>query len=172
MTTDVPAGASPGGTSSTVAPSAVPPRLSWHRCDAHYLCSGLSVPVDYADPTGAHLRLALAELPATSTHVIGDLVMNPGGPGASGVQFLETTSFPAALRSSFNLVGFDPRGTGQSDPVSCEDATGIRGMIALDPDPQTPLRSPPSCGPSRPLTSPAPSTPPCRCSKTWAHATR
>jgi pimeloyl-ACP methyl ester carboxylesterase len=123
-----------------VASSAVVPGLSWHRCDVHFLCSELSVPVDYADPTGAHLGLALAELPATSAQAIGDLVMNPGGPGASGVQFLETTSFPAALRSSFNLVGFDPRGTGQSDPVSCEDAAGIRNMIALDPDPQTPAQ--------------------------------
>jgi pimeloyl-ACP methyl ester carboxylesterase len=130
----------PAVASSVVAPSAVAPGLSWHRCDVHYLCSELSVPVDYADPTGAHLSLALAELPATSAHVIGDLVMNPGGPGASGVQFLETTTFPAALRSSFNLVGFDPRGTGQSDPVSCEDAAGIRNMIALDPDPQTPAQ--------------------------------
>ena len=94
--------------------------------------------MDYADPTGAHLGLALAELPATSAHAIGDLVMNPGGPGASGVQFLETTSFPAALRSSFNLVGFDPRGTGQSDPVSCEDAAGIRDMIAPRPRPTDP----------------------------------
>ena len=123
-----------------VASSAVVPGLSWHRCDVHFLCSELSVPVDYADPTGAHLGLALAELPATSAQAIGDLVMNPGGPGASGVQFLETTSFPAALRSSFNLVGFDPRGTVQSDPVSCEDAAGIRNMIALDPDPQTPAQ--------------------------------
>ncbi len=125
--TAVPAAASSSATSE----------LSWHPCDTHFRCSGLSVPVDYSDPSGAHLRLALVELPATSAHVIGDLVMNPGGPGGSGVQFLESTTFPAALRSSFNLVSFDPRGIGQSDPVSCEGASGLRSLIALDPTPQT-----------------------------------
>lgn len=120
-----------------LASSPASSQLAWHRCDLHYLCSELSVPLDYSDPAGAHLRLALIELPATSTHAIGDLVMNPGGPGGSGVQFLETTTFPAALRSSFNLVSFDPRGIGQSDPVTCEGPSGIRGLTALDPDPQT-----------------------------------
>jgi pimeloyl-ACP methyl ester carboxylesterase len=120
-----------------VASSSATSQLSWHRCGSRLRCSGLSVPVDYSDPSGAHLRLALVELPATSAHVIGDLVMNPGGPGGSGVQFLESTSFPAALRSSFNLVSFDPRGIGQSDPVSCGGPSGLRSLIALDPAPET-----------------------------------
>ncbi len=124
-------------TAPALASSPAPPQLDWHRCDLHYLCSELSVPVDYSDPSGPHLRLALVELPATSAHITGDLVMNPGGPGGSGVQFLETTTFPAALRSSFNLVSFDPRGIGQSDPVTCEGPSGIRSLTALDPDPQT-----------------------------------
>jgi pimeloyl-ACP methyl ester carboxylesterase len=64
--------------------------------------------------------------------------MNPGGPGASGVQFLEQTTFPVALRASFNLVSFDPRGVGESDPVTCVGAAGIRSLVALDPDPTTP----------------------------------
>ena len=63
--------------------------------------------------------------------------MNPGGPGASGVQFLENEAFPAPLRASFNLVSFDPRGIGQSDPVACEGPAGLRSFIALDPEPKT-----------------------------------
>ena len=114
------------------------PQLSWHPCQTTFRCADLKVPLDYARPAGASLELALVELPATGSHVIGDLVLNPGGPGASGVQFLEGTGFPAAVRASFNLVSFDPRGVGQSDPVRCVGASGTRALIALDPDPQTP----------------------------------
>src|ERR1019366_6611398 len=128
----------PGATAipAGAAPPAGPP-LSWHRCDLHFRCAELSVPVNYAAPTGAHLDLSLVELLATGAHVIGDLVTNPGGPGGSGVQFLETTSFPAGLRASFNLVSFDPRGIGQSDPVTCEGPSGIRALTALNPEPRT-----------------------------------
>jgi pimeloyl-ACP methyl ester carboxylesterase len=111
--------------------------LSWHRCDVRFRCAGLDVPVDYANSAAGSLTLALVELPATGLRPVGDLVMNPGGPGGSGVQFLETTSFPSALRASFNLVSFDPRGIGESDPVQCVGASGIRDLIALNPAPGT-----------------------------------
>ena len=117
--------------------ASVGPRLDWHRCAVSFRCAGLDVPLDYANQAGGSLTLALVELPATGSHPIGDLVMNPGGPGGSGVQFLETTSFPSALRASFNLVSFDPRGVGESDPVKCLGASGIRDLIALDPAPGT-----------------------------------
>ncbi|HUB71067.1 MAG TPA: alpha/beta hydrolase [Acidimicrobiales bacterium] len=111
--------------------------LDWHQCARTFRCGSLDVPIDYARPGAGDLALALVELPATTAHVVGDLVMNPGGPGASGVQFLEMASFPSALRMSFNLVSFDPRGVGESDPVRCTGASGIRSLIALDPAPQT-----------------------------------
>jgi pimeloyl-ACP methyl ester carboxylesterase len=113
------------------------PRLDWHRCAVRFLCAGLDVPLDYANQAAGSLTLALVELPATGSRPVGDLVLNPGGPGGSGVQFLETTSFPSALRASFNLVSFDPRGVGESDPVQCLGASGIRNLIALDPAPST-----------------------------------
>jgi pimeloyl-ACP methyl ester carboxylesterase len=119
-------------------PSAAASKLNWRRCATRFSCAHLDVPVDYAKPAGGSLSLAMVELPATSSRPVGDLVMNPGGPGGSGVQFLETTSFPVALRASFNLVSFDPRGVGESDPVRCLGASGIRNFIALDPAPETP----------------------------------
>jgi pimeloyl-ACP methyl ester carboxylesterase len=122
----------PAGTSWAAGPS-----LAWHRCDVRYRCTELQVPLDYADPGEGTLGLALAELPATGGHVLGDLVINPGGPGASGVQFLENTTLPAELRASFNLVSFDPRGIGQSDPVTCVGPATVRALVALDPDPVT-----------------------------------
>jgi pimeloyl-ACP methyl ester carboxylesterase len=104
---------------------------------AGFRCAWLRVPVSYAHPDGPTIRLAVAELPATGRRPLGDLVLNPGGPGASGVTFLEQQgrSFPAALRRSFNLVSFDPRGVGQSAPIRCVGAVGIRRLLALNPAP-------------------------------------
>jgi pimeloyl-ACP methyl ester carboxylesterase len=112
--------------------------LQWHSCDTRFRCASLPVPINYARPSEGTLKLALVELPATGSHPVGDLLLNPGGPGGSGIQFLEQTPFPAALRRSFTLVSFDPRGVGQSDPVRCVGAAGIRSFIALNPAPATP----------------------------------
>src|SRR5579875_1980366 len=129
-----------GAGSVPVAAGARAGGLSWHPCASGYRCASLAVPVDYADPQEGTLKLALIELPATGRHVVGDLVMNPGGPGASGLEFLQEVSFPAGLRASFNLVSFDPRGVGQSDPVTCVGAAGIRSLVSLNPDPKTPAQ--------------------------------
>lgn len=115
--------------------------LSWHSCGTTFRCSTLIVPVSYSDAGDGTLALAVVELPATGDPSSApDLVMNPGGPGASGVQFLEASAsaFPAALRREFNLVSFDPRGIGGSDPVVCASPAELRAFIALDPDPSTP----------------------------------
>ena len=133
----------PGAASGAAAPQPTAGRtvahpLAWHRCDTSFRCARLEVPVDYSAPSRGNLELAVVELPSTGAKPVGDLVMNPGGPGGSGVQFLEQTNFPAALRRSFNLVSFDPRGVGASDPVRCVGAAGIRQLVALDPSPTTP----------------------------------
>jgi len=97
-------------------------RLSWHACDRQFRCASLSAPVSYTQPSGGTLQVSVVELPARDKPATApDIVMNPGGPGASGVQFLEgsASSFPAVVLDHFNLVSFDPRGVGQSDPVRC-----------------------------------------------------
>ena len=117
--------------------------LNWHNCGAYhesFLCSELAVPIDYARPSAGSLKLALIERPATDAPVLGDIVINPGGPGDSGVQYLESASFyfPAELTDHFNLVSFDPRGVGQSDPVACVGAPAlVRSVMNFDPDPVT-----------------------------------
>lgn len=122
--------------------AAAPPRatLAWHPCDKTFRCATLRVPLSYARPRGTTIGIAVVELPATGAHPQGDVVFNPGGPGASGVDFLEqeATSFPAALRHTFNLVSFDPRGVDRSAPVRCVDAAGIRRLVAVDPAPANP----------------------------------
>jgi pimeloyl-ACP methyl ester carboxylesterase len=113
--------------------------LAWHSCDNTFQCATLQVPVSYSDPAGPSIGIAVVELASTGSHPVGDIVFNPGGPGESGVQFLEQASniFPASLRAQFNLVSFDPRGTGSSDPLQCLTPDQIRTYLALTPVPST-----------------------------------
>src|SRR5262249_54356325 len=62
--------------------------LKWHSCDGRFKCATLSVPVSYSDPDGAKIPISVVELVASRPHPIADIVLNPGGPGASGVQLL------------------------------------------------------------------------------------
>ncbi|MEV7020983.1 alpha/beta hydrolase [Kitasatospora sp. NPDC093558] len=87
-------------------------------------CGTLHVPLDYANPAKDALDLALVKYPATKPDQrIGSLLVNPGGPGASGVEMVKygAKDFAGALHSRFDVIGFDPRGTGASSPVTCLD---------------------------------------------------
>ncbi len=98
--------------------------LRWRPCaeDATAQCAKLRVPVDRSDPYSATIEVAVARRPATDPgRRIGVLVVNPGGPGGSGVDFALDAGgfFSPALRARFDIVGFDPRGVGRSSPVRC-----------------------------------------------------
>lgn len=129
---------SSSSTSSTTAP-AKGSTLSWSSCAGRFECATLHVPLSYSDPSGTQIPIAVAELPASGAKPIGDLVFNPGGPGESGVQFLEEAwnTFPASLRADFTLVSFDTRGTGASDPLQCLTPAQIRAYVAVTPVPTT-----------------------------------
>ena len=119
--------------------------LAWSGCGGGVECATLAVPVDYRDPSGPGLDVALARIPARDPgHRIGSLVVNYGGPGDPGTQTLRLagSSVPAAVRDRFDLVSFDPRGTGASKPIDCvDDATADR-LFAEDPTPDTPADLP------------------------------
>jgi pimeloyl-ACP methyl ester carboxylesterase len=106
------------------------------------------VPLDYANPAGRTIQLAVIRAPATDrTHRIGSLITNPGGPGGSGVDFVRQ-SYPARpgqpshfgprLRAAFDIVGFDPRGVGRSAPISCLSDAQLDHYLAMDLTPNTP----------------------------------
>jgi len=80
-------------------------------------CGTITVPVDYSTPDGAVAKLALIRFPATGAK-IGSLVINPGGPGESGVGAAVdlVASLPPQIRARFDVVGFDPRGVASSTP--------------------------------------------------------
>jgi pimeloyl-ACP methyl ester carboxylesterase len=103
------------------------------------------VPLDYANPAGKQIPLALIRLPAADpSRRIGSMLMNPGGPGASGVDFLRSsgqTVFTETLRDRFDIVGFDPRGVGASDPVTCLNGSAMDRLNALDPTPDNKAES-------------------------------
>ena len=85
----------------------------------------LSVPVDHRDPTGAQVELRSGGfVPASNRAPDGALVMNPGGPGASGIARLDgiAAALPDEVRDRFDLVSFDPRGTGATMPIDCVDS--------------------------------------------------
>ncbi|MEV6154050.1 alpha/beta hydrolase [Nonomuraea sp. NPDC052129] len=106
--------------------------IDWKPCDqdATAECGTLTVPIDWATPGSGTIDLALARRKATdATKRIGSLVVNPGGPGVSGVDFalFSDRFLSAELTKSFDIVGFDPRGVGRSHPVVCSSAL-LRAM--------------------------------------------
>ena len=114
--------------------------LSWAPCGTAFRCATLTVPVDYAQPAGATFGLAVIKLPASQpAHRLGSLVINPGGPGASGVDFARgaRSQFTPALLAAYDVVGFDPRGVQRSAPVTCSTDKRFDELLALDATPDT-----------------------------------
>jgi pimeloyl-ACP methyl ester carboxylesterase len=111
-----------------------PAPLAWSACTdgSNLECSTLQVPLDWTQPGGTQIELALARRTATGAR-IGSLLMNPGGPGASGIQFLRTGSQPDDVAEHFDQVSWDPRGVGDSTAVSC--GADAAAMLSLDPEP-------------------------------------
>jgi pimeloyl-ACP methyl ester carboxylesterase len=106
------------------ASAAARPTLTWKGCGGGFQCATLSVPVDPSTPAPT-LNLAVIRVPAQDAdRRIGSLVINPGGPGVPAVQFLRSvaSTLPDDVRERFDLVAFDPRGVGESDPIECADS--------------------------------------------------
>jgi pimeloyl-ACP methyl ester carboxylesterase len=112
-------------------------KLSWHRCDAAQ-CAKVTVPIDWAAPDGATIKLAINRRPATGPgQKIGALLTNPGGPGASGVEFVNQAAagVSASVRARYDLIGFDPRGVGDSAPIHCLTDRQLDAALSVDPTP-------------------------------------
>jgi len=120
----VAAAASPSAAAGPAVPS-----IDWQPCGGDFPkaeCATVEVPLDYDQPSRATTSLALARVPATDAkHRIGTVFVNPGGPGGSGVG-LVLDGFGEFLHENlggrFDVVGFDPRGIGASDPLHCFDS--------------------------------------------------
>ncbi|GAA3616282.1 alpha/beta hydrolase [Microlunatus ginsengisoli] len=99
------------------------PKLDWFECAGTGIeCATAKVPLDYDQPKGATVELALIRVKARDQkHKIGSLFVNPGGPGGSAADFALFADYWAsdAMRDRFDIVGMDPRGIGYSDNVQC-----------------------------------------------------
>ncbi len=112
------AGTAPGATEEMLLGSA---SLRWESCGSRLQCGSLEVPLDYDDPSGSTITLAVAMLPAADPDArIGVLVTNPGGPGGSGIDFLDGDGpFTDDIARRFDIVSWDPRGVDRTEPLDC-----------------------------------------------------
>ncbi|MEV4346510.1 alpha/beta hydrolase [Actinoplanes sp. NPDC049596] len=123
---------------------AAPPALTWTACAeeelAGYQCATKEVPLDHDRPGGATTTIALSRRPATDpAHRIGSLFLNPGGPGGAGRGMVTYADelVSADVLARFDIVGFDPRGIGASDPLQCfatdAEAEALLAQMTLVP---------------------------------------
>lgn len=155
-TEPVPDGApdgAPGGTAAPASPgdpTTMPPapaglerfysqQPEWTTCEDTFDCAEVEVPLDYSRPEAETIRLSLIRKRGTDPR--GTLLVNPGGPGASGVDLVRASvanTFSTELRSGYDVVGFDPRGVSRSAPVTCLTDAERDARRASQPDTSTP----------------------------------
>ncbi|HEY1618185.1 MAG TPA: alpha/beta fold hydrolase, partial [Streptosporangiaceae bacterium] len=117
-------------------PAAAPGQpLRWRPCPKvgrGLRCASLRVPLNYAKPDGRQLTLALSEIPATAPpgRRLGALLVNPGGPGGSGLGLASYVAgrLRPAVAARYDIVGFDTRGTGSSVPALHCDRSFFAGV--------------------------------------------
>jgi pimeloyl-ACP methyl ester carboxylesterase len=150
----------PAATSSTAAGAGptqaalpalpLPAPIVWTACpgSSTLQCGTVSVPVDYRHPGGPQLTVAVSRAPALDASDPGGvLLFNPGGPGESGNQILSVILglLPSAVRQRFDVVSFDPRGTGASDPLMCRTApSALTSVLPVPAAPGLPLPGAPA----------------------------
>lgn len=112
-------------------------QLEWSSCGGGFECATLMAPLDYADLGAGSIEVALNRLPSSgAAERVGSLLVNPGGPGSSGLDYARAEGVVSeGILAAYDLVGFDPRGVGQSTPVQCVDDAELDAFIQLDPTP-------------------------------------
>ena len=126
-------------------------KVSWYACDkkgmdeaksgkdAGFTCAKVKVPLDYDNPGGETIEIAVKKR-AADGESIGSLFINPGGPGGSGIELVDSAGsyFSKNLTSSYDVVGFDPRGVGASTALDCLTDAELDAERAGANDPATP----------------------------------
>jgi pimeloyl-ACP methyl ester carboxylesterase len=113
-------------------------QIHWQGCDHGFDCAKVRVPVNYAAPTGPSIALSLVRLRSKGGgDRLGSLLVNPGGPGASGIDYAKAVAgkFSSTVRNRYDIVGFDPRGVGESAPIHCLNDAEMDTFITQDGSP-------------------------------------
>ena len=115
--------------------------LTWTDCPdgatgTAFKCATVTVPLDYDHPQGKTITVALKKLPSTSSSPRGSVFLNPGGPGGSGISLINaqaglyTSGGLSGVLENYDVIGFDPRGIGQSTPITCWSPDDVQAMMA------------------------------------------
>ncbi|WCA42971.1 alpha/beta hydrolase [Actinomyces oris] len=121
-------------------------KVAWYDCVATagveksaektgFQCAKVTVPLDYSQPDGQTIEIAMKKHLATGSVRQGTLFMNPGGPGGSGVDnvgAMATTTF-AGVQKAYDIIGFDPRGVGSSTAITCSTDAEAKAMEGVSP---------------------------------------
>ncbi|HEY2165520.1 MAG TPA: alpha/beta hydrolase [Jatrophihabitantaceae bacterium] len=104
-----------------------------------FQCGTLAVPLDYADPTGTTIDIVFLKVHDDRNTTGDSLMMNPGGPGGSGISLALglTPALSDGILANFDLIGFDPRGVGESSPINCVSDADKDKLFAAFPDVRT-----------------------------------
>jgi pimeloyl-ACP methyl ester carboxylesterase len=95
--------------------------INWQSCNQDFQCATLAVPIDYSKLSTGTFEIALLKYEARTSKKLGSLIVNPGGPGGSGVDYAYAAEyiFSPAILGRYDIVGFDPRGVSRSAPIRC-----------------------------------------------------
>jgi pimeloyl-ACP methyl ester carboxylesterase len=95
--------------------------IDWKSCRQDFQCATLAVPIDYSKLSTGTFEVALLKYEARTSKKLGSLIVNPGGPGGSGVDYANAAEyiFSPAILDRYDIVGFDPRGVSRSAPIRC-----------------------------------------------------
>jgi pimeloyl-ACP methyl ester carboxylesterase len=95
--------------------------INWQNCNQDFQCATLAVPIDYTKLSTGTFEIALLKYQARTSKKLGSLIVNPGGPGGSGVDYAYAAEyiFSPAILDRYDIVGFDPRGVSRSAPIRC-----------------------------------------------------
>ena len=115
--------------------------LVWTDCPdgatgTAFQCATVTVPLDYDHPQGKTITVALKKLPSTSSSPRGSVFLNPGGPGGSGISLINaqaglyTSGGLSGVLENYDVIGFDPRGIGQSTPITCWSPDDVQAIMA------------------------------------------
>ena len=115
--------------------------LTWTDCTDEatgtaFQCATVTVPLDYDNPQGQTITVALKKLPSTSPSPQGSVFLNPGGPGGSGISLIESNAELyksgdlSEVLANYDVIGFDPRGVGQSTPITCWTPEDVQAILA------------------------------------------
>ncbi|WP_255304827.1 alpha/beta hydrolase [Actinomyces oris] len=115
--------------------------LTWTDCPdgatgTAFKCATVTVPLDYDHPQGKTITVALKKLPSTSSSPRGSVFLNPGGPGGSGISLINaqaglyTSGGLSGVLENYDVIGFDPRGIGQSTPITCWSPDDVQAIMA------------------------------------------